>query len=577
MHSFKTMMSGLFVLLALLLAVPAEAARRSLRVDFGDEWGGFPAAECDAAQVSGNLFRWRGYVFSGYAPLVPGNTNCQNSTALSASQLFDDDYGPIRAIMRAGETISAMRAGFYSTTGDFCCSGQSEQGFQWVFFSFDDAVVVGLFGPVSDVDNLDVDAATTSLRSSAGVTLWDGANFNDEWLCFRRDGTFLGAFPGESLANCRGGLETASRSPLLVGLPDLNANGAGELAVIGNSGPFVAELRDGASGAVLAEIPILTAGYRIAGAISVPDSDADGKPELVVMAERKSDGRGSFLVYDLPVPDTVRRQDISVSYRVLDLVSVGDADSNGVRDVGVLARRVSDDRGEILTRNLRGLAAGGRTILASTGEALKIRRVPDADSDGTDEYAVLLRRRSDGRSMVQLADGAPPFADARLFFSAGRFPVDLAVLPASAAFSSPQLVVLMSRGAAFPHVIEFRSASGLTGVFRANVMTGHAVIALRPVADVDGLGNPGIALLGVRHADGVPRVEARDVPGTPAVRATPFMATFEALGLEVVESLDANAAPELAVLQRKSSDATLRVALRNATGTAGVRAIKFTP
>ena len=37
-------------------------------------------------------------------------------------------------------------------------------GFE-LFFSFDDAVVVGLFGPVSDVDNLDVDAATTSLTS----------------------------------------------------------------------------------------------------------------------------------------------------------------------------------------------------------------------------------------------------------------------------------------------------------------------------------------------------------------------------------------------------------------------------
>ena len=577
MPSLNVAASVFSLFLALLLAMPAEAARRSLRVDFGNEWGGFPAGECDTAQVNGNLFRWRGYVFSGYAPLIVGNTNCQNSAALSASQLFSEDYAPIRAIMRTGETITATRAGFYSTTGDFCCFGQAEQGFQWVFFSFDDAVIAGLFGPVSDLGNLSVDATTTSLRSPSGAILWDGAGFDGEWLCFRKDGTFLGAFSGANLAGCRGGLATAPRSPLLVGLPDLNANGAGELAVIGNSGPFVAELRDGASGALLREIPILTADYRITGAIGIPDSDSDGKPELVVMAERKSDGRGSLQVYDLPVPDTVRRQDIGVNYRLLDMVSVGDADGNGESDVGILARRLSDDRGEILTRNLRGTVSGGRTVLASSGQALGIRRVPDADSDGTDEYAVLLRRRSDGRAMVQLADGVPAVANAPLFFSGGRVPVDLAVLPPSAAFSSPQLVVLMSRGAVIPHLVEFRSATGLAGVVRINAMAGYAATALRSLADADGLGNPGIALLGVRHADAVLRVEARDVPGTPTVWATAFPATFEGLGMEVVENLDANPPPELAILQRKSLDATLRVVLRNATGAAGVRAVNFSP
>ena len=572
------MLSSLIAaLVAMALALPAEAARRSLRVDFGNEWGGFPASECDPSQVSGAQFKWRGYAFSGYAPLVVGNTNCQSATALSAAQLFDADYAPIVAVMRPGETITATRTAFYSSTDDFCCFNTGDSGFQWIFFSLDDAIIVGLFGPVSDVGNLPVDATTTFLRSPAGETLWSGDGFSGEWLCFRTDGTFLGAVASADLATCRGGLATAPRTPSLLAVPDLNANGAADLVVIGNTGPFVAEVRDGSSGGLLREVPMLSAEMRIAAAAAAPDSDSDGKSELVVLAERKSDGRGFIKIWDLPVPDTVRTIDLGASYRFLDLVSVGDADGNGKVDVGVLARRLSDERGEVLTRNLSGTALGGRTLLSATAEPLKIRRMPDADANGLDEYAVLLRRRSDGQALVQLVEGIPSFAQRAVFFSAGRVPLDLAVLPASTAFASPQLAVLMARGSAIPNVVEMRSALGLSGVFRISPMYGCAVTALRSRADIDGLGNPGISLLGIRHSDGVLRVETRNVPGAPGTRYGLYPASYSGLGFALTEDLDVNGMPETAALLRRVSDGSLRVALRNATGIAGVRTIQFSP
>ncbi len=574
----SVMLSSLITaLFAMALALPAEAARRSLRVDFGNEWGGFPASECDPSQVSGAQFKWRGYAFSGYAPLVVGNTNCQSATALSAAQLFDADYAPIVAVMRPGETITATRTAFYSSTDDFCCFNTGDSGFQWIFFSLDDAIIVGLFGPVSDVGNLPVDATTTFLRSPAGETLWSGDGFSGEWLCFRTDGTFLGAVASADLATCRGGLATAPRTPSLLAFPDLNENGAADLAVIGNTGPFVAEVRDGSTGGLLREVSLLSADFRIIAATAAPDSDNDGKPELVVLGERQSDGRGFVRTLDLPVPDTVRTIALGAGYRFLDLVSVGDADGNGTVDVGVLARRLIDERGEVLTRNLSGTAFGGRTLLSATAEPLKIRRIPDTDANGLDEYAVLLRRRSDGRAMVQLAEGNAALAKPALFFSAGRVPLDLAVLPASSAFASPQLAVLMARGSTFPNVVELRSALGLSGVFRSYPMSGCAATSLRSRADIDGLGNPGISLLGVCHSDGSLRVETRNVPGAPGTRYGLYPASYTGLGLELTDDLDNNDVPETAVLQRRASDGSLRVVLRNAAGIAAGRAIGFSP
>lgn len=574
----SVMLSSLIAaLLAMSLALPAEAARRSLRIDFGNEWGGFPASECDASQVSGAQFKWRGYAFSGYAPLVVGNTNCQSATALSAGQLFNADYAPIVAVMRPAETITATRAAFYSSTEDFCCFNTGESGFQWIFFTFDDAVIVGLFGPVSDLGNLPVDATTTFLRSPAGETLWSGDGFSGEWLCFRTDGTFLGAVASADLATCRGGLATAPRTPSLLAFPDLNANGAADLAVIGNTGPFVAEVRDGSSGGLLREVSLLSADFRIIAATAAPDSDNDGKPELVVLAERKSDRHGFIRIWDLPVPDTFRTIALGAGYRFMDLVSVGDADGNGTVDVGVLARRLIDERGEVLTRNLSGTAFGGRTLLSAAAEPLKIRHLPDTDANGLDEYAVLLRRRSDGQAMVQLAEGNAALAKPAFGFSAGRVPLDLAVLPASSAFASPQLAVLMARGSTFPNVVEMRSAVGLPGVFRSYPMSGCAATSLRSRADIDGLGNPGISLLGIRHSDGVLQVETRNVPVAPGTRYGLYAASYAGLGLELTEDLDANGVPETAVLQRRASDGSLRVVLRNAAGIAAVRAIGFSP
>jgi hypothetical protein len=297
-----SLVSGFVVLLMCsVLAQHADAARRSLRIDFGNEWGfGEP---CDPGLLSGKLLTWRGYTFSGYAPLVLQNNYCQYAAGLAASNMFAPEDAPVKNLLKPGETISAARFWFLSGASNFPTEG--DQGFQWAFFHFDDAIVVGLNGPVEIDGNfegqpLPVTAVSSYLKASDGSTLWDGAAFDGEYLCFRPDGSFIGAVSAANLASCRQGV---SRLPLLLSLPDTNSSGSADVAVLRGPAPIVAEILEGNGGAPVRTIAFFGTGteFSVRAAVVLPDTDNNAIAELAVLATRNSDGRGYVQVRNLQV------------------------------------------------------------------------------------------------------------------------------------------------------------------------------------------------------------------------------------------------------------------------------------
>lgn len=548
-------------LVAFLFLVPeADAARRSLRLDSGTVWG--PKRECDAAQIDGSTLLWRGHRFEGFAPLAVQNTFCQHAPSLSVSSIPGapgDEYAAIRALLRAGETISGNRWAFLDIPVDPCCSAPGDSAFQWLFFHFDDVIIVGLFGPEEvGADGIKravpVDASTTFLEGPDGTVLWDGDGFDGEWLCFGNDGVFLGAYADADLAQCRQGPGSAPTTPMVLVVPDVDADGLADLALLEAS---VATVQSGANGAVLATFPLPGQSSRRVAAVALPDSDGDGVPEIGILRSRLADQRGVLQIVELDGSGS-REVPVPSSLVVRDMTSLGDANADGIVDVGILARKRDTGRNMLVTRNLRpdpSCVPGSCTLTtiwtrqALGSEGLRVMPMPDANGATTPStYAVLSRRLADGRALVQLTPGGASVVSRSLVFEAGRTPVDLGVLPDTDADGNPEVAVLLYSNIHPRTLVSARNLDGDGRRYR-RFPAGRTPLRLQALPDVDSDGSSESAVLGIVDGTGKGVVQARETRGSPVLLSSVTTGTTtHVTDLVVFPDLDADGIPEAGVI-----------------------------
>ena len=553
--------SCLFLLLLCLVDFAQAGGRRSLRVDSGD-WGS--AFDCDSGQLSGSLLQWQGYTFAAYDGMTVGSSICQFVTALSAAQLGDPEDLDIRDILNPGETVTAAR---YLVTSDldpfFLDLG--DIGFQWVFYYFPDAVIVAMNGPSVGIEDfseaaLATDADTTYLGFGSGPVLWDGTGFDGEYLCFGIDGSFKGAFAGADLASCRAGAGAATTLPILLELPDLNTNATRDIAVLRDEGPFVAEIRDGLTNALIAKVSFLDAGYEPLAALSLPDTDGNGIAEIAVLARRTSDGRGFVQIRNLIGAQLPRTIAYTAGYSPLDLGFVSDADGNGIADLGMLSTRDRDGRGFVETRNVLGAANRQVMKLHPDAAPRKLRVIDDSG------YAVLALRGSDGRPMVQIGNVDDAAPTSTMLFRQGRLPLDFAIIDDVDDDQVPEVAVLLVSNASARTLVDMRNVSGSTATYTVSFSAGYSAVALGAVADADGNGTPEVAIVAIRDSDGQARTEIRNAAGTANAKAILMPVSHRARGLSVLNDLSGNGVPELAVLATHASNGRIKVFSRNARG-----------
>jgi hypothetical protein len=125
-----------------------------------------------------------------------------------------------------------------------------------------------------------------------------------------------------------------------------------------------------------------------------------------VLSRRTSDGRNAVEIknaYGETLLTTLWFRDEAVA---LDLEAVDDADGNGVPEVAVLSRRLSDDLPLAEIKNAAG-AGNPNTVFFPEGfTALDMTEFDDLDGNGVEEVAGLLIRDSDGRLLVRSLNAA---------------------------------------------------------------------------------------------------------------------------------------------------------------------------
>lgn len=204
MTSFGLKLSLILVLL--LLATDAFAARRGVRVDgFGDTWTlydggpgnppGIGSANCPGTTAgsgaANTLVNKLGFTFSGRestAYLVDDYCQVANPGTLTSTGYTYPDEAGLASLFgtNPGNAITGIRYSFLDRPRfDF---DTPATGFQWAFYTFPSGVTVAVLYGLQTV--------TLTNTSYISGSVWSGQNgYNGEYYCFRNN-VYIGSWNG---------------------------------------------------------------------------------------------------------------------------------------------------------------------------------------------------------------------------------------------------------------------------------------------------------------------------------------------------------------------------------------------
>ncbi len=360
-------------------------------------------------------------------------------------------------------------------------------------------------------------------------------------------------------------------------VPDTNSDGVQDVAVIRDE-PIRAEIRSGKDGALIKTLVFLDGTMIPLDAQTLPDSDGNGIPELAMLAIRKSDNRCVVQVRNIAGTPAARSIWFAAGQMPVSMAVIkSDTDNNGVPELAVLSRRNSDGRGLVEVKNASGVA-NAKSIWMGVGlTPLDLEIVDDADKNGVAEVAVLSRRNSDARNVVEVKNAAGATNPATLYFMAGDTAIDLAIVSDADGNTVPEAAVLSSRNSDGRNSVEIRNAAGAANPSKVWFAAGYRALAVKQIADADGNSVPEIAVLSTRKSDGRSMVEVKNAAGAPNPNALWYPAGFTARDLTIFEDVDGKGIEDADVLLTRASDGRILVQSHNAAGALETRNYWFSP
>jgi len=363
---------------------------------------------------------------------------------------------------------------------------------------------------------------------------------------------------------------------------DTSGNSEQELVTVRSADDLsiTAEVRDGATGVLLKQIPFLSSAFTPVDIVALPDLDGNGHPELGLLAQRNSDGRTLVEIRNIAGAAAPRIVWFAANATPRQIISVPDADSNGVTEIAVMQVRNSDDRVFVEVKNAFGATAPNTVWFMRFINPFDMAVVNDADSNTVPEIAVLSSRWSDARGLVEIKNASGPTAPNTVWAMAGNDMIAVTTVDDADSNGVPEVAILSQR---WPQnggriVVEVKNAAGPTMPNTLWYAPEHDPRAVASIADADNNGIPEVAVLSRRQGDGRIVVETKNAAGATMPLSLWYSPGFSPLPtLSIMDDTDSNTVPEAAVMLYRTSDGRIAIQQRNVNPVNAVRNIWVTP
>jgi hypothetical protein len=176
--------------------------------------------------------------------------------------------------------------------------------------------------------------------------------------------------------------------------------------------------------------------------VGAPDFSGNGAAEVLVLASRRSDGKGFVLVWDTGGTGKVVNVQLPKNHTPIDLAYL--TGPGGVAAVAVLALRTTDDRGRVFVYDALTAVKLWAATLGAGQAPVAVRSFETAT--GGKRVAALVERLSDTKPIVRIYNGNTGVVVDNISYNTGQTPVDLLVLPDTTldGNANPELGVLVN-------------------------------------------------------------------------------------------------------------------------------------
>jgi len=284
----------------------------------------------------------------------------------------------------------------------------------------------------------------------------------------------------------------------------------------------------------------------------VPDLNSNGSSELAMVSVHPDSGMVVGQVKDSSTGLLLNNTWFGSVFAPVALMTVPDLNTNGSSEVAMLGANWSTGKVVMQVRDpLTGLSVVN--IWFSDAYApLAMDVVPDINSNGAPELAVLSTDWGTGKVVVQVKDSSTGLLVNNVWFSDAYEPMALEVVDDQNANGFSELVVLSMDRSTGKVVVQVKDSS--TGLLVNNVWFSdlYTPLALKTVPDQNANGSPELAVLSVDYSTCKVLVQVKDSSTGLLVKNVRFSDTYAPVSLQVLSDLNANGSSELAVLSVNS-------------------------
>jgi len=275
-----------------------------------------------------------------------------------------------------------------------------------------------------------------------------------------------------------------------------------------------------------------------------------GASELAVLGVNASTSKVVIQLKDSSSGLAVNNVWFSHLYEPLDLRVVPDISSNGAFELAVLSENTGTDKVIVQVKDsLTGLLV--RNVwFSDTYTPLALDVLPDVNSNGASELAVLSENWSTDKVIVQVKDSLTGLLIKNVWFSDMYEPLALQVVPDINSNDAPELAVLSMNSITAKVVVQIKDSS--TGLMVKNVWFSdtYTPLALDVLPDLNSNGSPELAVLSKNLITGKVVVQVKDSFTGLLIKNVWFSDTYEPLALQLVPDINYNGFSELAVLSK---------------------------
>jgi hypothetical protein len=201
--------------------------------------------------------------------------------------------------------------------------------------------------------------------------------------------------------------------------------------------------------------------------------------------------------------------------------------------------------------------------------------VPDQNGNGTPELGVLGYEVNTGQVRVYIKDALTGTLLRSISFNARYIPQGAVLVPDQNGNGTLALGVLGQNGNSGKVQVQLKDALTKTGIGTVYFDPAYNPRGIAVLEDLDGNGIPELAVLGEENGTGEVRVQLKDASTGVEVGVVFFGATHTPWGLAIVEDQNGNGVAELAVLQEARTTGRGRVQLKDALTGEWIRDVTF--